>query len=174
MTERAGQVAENRQARGRVALIRWPLWRRLGGYVGRSPGLLGSLAILGAVQSLLVLPTLLLVRYCFDVAIPEKLPRDVILVGLAIFLIRLLASGLFLFTRFMSIRLAKSAVRRMRQDLIDWLYRTPRDFLARNDAGWVQGRIVHETERIDNLTSTLHSVSLPALLTIAALLTTLF
>jgi len=174
MNPQPGPVSERAQARSRVALIRWPLWRRFGGYIGRSPALLGSLAVLGALQSLLILPTLLLVRYCFDVAIPEHLPRDVILVGLAIFFIRLLASGLFLFTRFMSIRLAKSAVRRMRQDLIDWLYRTPRDFLARNDAGWVQGRIVHETERIDNLTSTLISVSLPTLLTIAALLAALF
>ena len=86
-------MLESSQPRGRAALIRWPLWRRLGGYIGRSPGLLGSLAILGAVQSLLVLPTLLLVRYCFDVAIPQNLPRDVILVGLAIFLIRLLGGA---------------------------------------------------------------------------------
>ncbi|MBY0406812.1 MAG: ABC transporter ATP-binding protein/permease, partial [Rickettsiales bacterium] len=52
----------------------------------------------------------------------------------------------------------------------DWLYRTPRDYLARHDANYVHGRVVHETERLDNLSSTLLSAVLPAVLTIVTLL----
>lgn len=175
MTTPVGEAAPTQTARianplAGMSLIRWPLWRAYLGRLGRSRGQLVRLAALGSLQSLLFLPILHLVRYCFDTAIPEQKVAEVILVGAGILGIRLLSSGLLLLTRFLSVRLAKQTVADMRRELIDWLYRAPRDYLARNDAAYVHGRIVHETERLDNLTSTLLSAILPALLTIVVLI----
>ncbi|AYJ85867.1 ABC transporter ATP-binding protein [Sphingomonas paeninsulae] len=157
----------------KLSLIRWSLWRGFLSRLGRSRGQLFMLAALGSLQSLLFLPMLHLVRYCFDTAIPHKRVEAVIMVGAGILSIRLVSSALLLLTRFFSVRLAKRTVAGLRQELVDWLYRSPRDYLARNDAAYVQGRIVQETERLDNLSSTLLSAVLPALLTIVVLIGTL-
>lgn len=153
----------------RLSLIRWDVWRDIMRQLGRAKGRLGLLALLGCVQSLLVLPMLHLVRYCFDTAIPQRDAHALIAIGALLLLFRLLSSGLFLIGRLQSVRLAKETVAQTRQDLVDWLYRTPRDYLARSDAAWVQGRVVHETERLDNVLSSLLTTALPALLTIGVL-----
>ncbi|MBY0407659.1 MAG: hypothetical protein K2Q01_08195, partial [Rickettsiales bacterium] len=90
----------------RLSLIRWPLWRAFLKRFSHSRGRLITLMALGAVQSLLFLPMLHLVRYCFDVAIPEKQADTLLLLGVAIFAIRLVSAALVLVTRLISVRLA--------------------------------------------------------------------
>ena len=156
-----------------LSLIRWQLWRRLFSRLNPVHGRLFLLAALGGFQSLLVLPTLYLVRFCFNTAIPQHRAGALVLTGALILLIRILTSTLFLLARQKSTSLAKMSVARLRRDLVERLYRAPYDYLVRNDAAHIQGRIVHETERLDNLLSTLLGAVLPALLTMTVLVTLL-
>jgi len=140
-------------------------WAYLWGFFSSRWPNIAALTLLGVVQSLLFLPTLNLVRYAFDHAIPQGRAELLIYCGLGLLGLRLAASGLTLLVRAMSLGVTKAAICEMRLDLITTLYALPRDFFGRNDAARTQTRIVMETERLDNIASSLLSGILPAALT---------
>jgi ABC-type multidrug transport system fused ATPase/permease subunit len=140
-------------------------WRFLWGYFRARKGALALVGLLGVAQSLIFLPTLYLVRYAFDDAVPHGRIAILMWIGAGLVAIRLAASALALVTRAMSLTLTKTAVCEIRRDILGGLYALPRDFFGQNDAARVHTRIVHETERIDNLCSLLLSAILPAALT---------
>ncbi|MDP3175395.1 MAG: ABC transporter ATP-binding protein [Phenylobacterium sp.] len=153
----------------RALLDRAP-WAYLWAYFRRRRLAVLVLGILGALQSVVFLPTLHMVRFAFDRAVPQGDIPMLVWIGLGLIGFRLLGSALALISRSMSLKVAKAAICEMRRDLIATLYALPRDFFGRNDAARVQTRIVMETERIDNLTSATLSTLLPAALTALCLL----
>jgi ABC-type multidrug transport system fused ATPase/permease subunit len=159
----------SRQTQAGRSRIDWEAWAYLLSYYRRRCGTVVVLGILGALQSATLLPTLFMVRFAFNTAVPKGQVALLIWIGLALVAFRLAASGLMLITRLMSLRVTKGAICEMRRDLIATLYALPRDYFGRNDASRVQTRIVMETERLDNLASTLLSSILPAALTTVCL-----
>jgi ABC-type multidrug transport system fused ATPase/permease subunit len=153
----------------RPSKIDWDAWAYLWSYYRRRRGTVAILGLLGALQSAMLLPTLFLVRFAFNTAVPKGQVVLLVWIGMALVGFRLVAAGLTLTTRLMSLRVTKGAVCEMRRDLIATLYALPRDFFGRNDASRVQTRIVMETERLDNLASTLLSSIVPAALTTVCL-----
>lgn len=145
--------------------IDWAAWAYLWSYYRPRRGTVVVLGVLGALQSAALLPTLFLARFAFNKAVPNGQVGLLIWIGLALVGFRLLASALTLTARLMSLRATKGAICEMRRDLIATLYALPRDYFGRNDASRVQTRIVLETERLDNLSSTLLSSIVPAALT---------
>jgi len=105
----------------------------------------------------------------FNVVIPKGQISLIIAIGLGLIALRIATSAVALWTRALSLRLTKRAISDLRIDLLTSLYGLPRDFFGQNDAARVQTRIVMETERLDNLVSTLLSTTLPALLATAGL-----
>ena len=148
-------------------------WRYLGRYYQpRWPALLAC-ALLASSQSLMVLPILWLVRHAFDTAIPAG---DVILlgwIGLGLLLARAANSGLGLLTRWLTLRLVKDAVSRLRQDLLARLYGLSHAFHRLADADRLHTRLVQDTERIDTISVALLAGALPACFAILALLAVL-
>lgn len=151
----------------------WAPWLWLSSHYAGRGGRVATLAVLGALQSVIFLPTLYLVRFAFDDAVPKGHVGVLIWIGLALVVFRIAGSALALIARSMSLKVTKAAIAEMRRDLIAALYALPRDFFGRNDAARVQTRIVMETERLDNLSSLLLSAMLPAALTSACLLAAL-
>jgi ABC-type multidrug transport system fused ATPase/permease subunit len=149
--------------------IDWDAWAYLWSYYRRRGGTVAVLGLLGALQSAMLLPTLFLVRFAFNTAVPKGQVVLLLWIGMALVGFRLVAAGLTLTTRLMSLRVTKGAICEMRRDLIATLYALPRDYFGRNDASRVQTRIVMETERLDNLASTLLSSIVPAALTTVCL-----
>jgi ABC-type multidrug transport system fused ATPase/permease subunit len=145
--------------------IDWEAWTYLWSYYRPRRGTVAALGVLGALQSAALLPTLFLARFAFNKAVPSGQVGLLIWIGLALVGFRLVASALTLITRLMSLRATKGAICEMRRDLIATLYALPRDYFGRNDVSRVQTRIVLETERLDNLSSTLLSSIVPAVLT---------
>jgi len=122
-----------------------------------------------AAQSLIVLPSLLLIRYAFDEAIPQKNIYHIVLAGFGIFAFRLANSGVSLWLRAVNIRIISSAIHKLREDLLKKLYLFSRTFHTRSDQKTVHARIVQDTERLSNMSTALVSRLMPALFTSVAL-----
>jgi ATP-binding cassette, subfamily B, bacterial len=122
-----------------------------------------------AAQSLVVLPTLFLIRYLFDVAIPQNNIRLLVLAGLGIFGFRLINSGISLWLRAVNIRIINRAIFLLREDLLKKLYLFSRSFHTREDQKIIQTRIVQDSERLSNMSNTLLSRLLPSFFTSLAL-----
>ena len=148
-------------------------WRFLSRYfVPRWPALLLCVAI-ASMQSVLVLPALYLVRRAFDTALPQGDIAMLGWIGLGLLAARAANSGVGLLTRWLSLRLVKEAISRLRQDLLAELYALSRAFHRRADADRWQTRLVMETERIDTMSAALLSSALPAVFASVALLAVL-
>ncbi len=145
-------------------------WRYFSSYYRGEYPLLLLFGIVAAVQALLVLPVLMLVRRIFDVALPQKHVTQIVLLGAGIFLLRTLNGGISLWMRAKQIKTFKAAISRMREDLLARLYTFSRRFYTRFDRNTMHARIVQDTERLDDVSSALISRLLPALLTSLALI----
>jgi ATP-binding cassette subfamily B protein len=126
-------------------------------------------SVVAVAQSLLIVPTLLLVRYIFDVAIPQKNIRLLALIGIAIFLFRILNSSVSLWIRSRNISIIKTAIFSLRDDLLNRMYRFSRAAHTELDQKTTHARIVQDTERLSNMSDALISRLIPSLFTSLAL-----
>lgn len=149
----------------RVPFFTPAAWAYLWRSIAKKRGALLLIMTLGAAESAINLPMLALLRHAFDTAIPRGDIARLFAVGAGLVGVRLFAAALSLSTRALSLRVSKAAVRDIRFDLLASLYAAQLDFFGHNDPARLQTRIVQETERIDNLTSSLLSSVLPAILT---------
>ena len=145
-------------------------WRYFGSYYRDERLLLSVFGIAAAAQAILVLPVLMLVRRIFDVALPAQHVTQIVLIGIGLFLLRSLNNAIGLWMRAKQIKTFKSAISRMRVDLLTRLYTFSRRFYTRLDRNTIHARIVQDTERLDDVSSALMSRLLPALLTSFALI----
>ncbi len=125
-------------------------------------------------QAFIIIPILLLVKYIFDVAIPEKKITTLIFIGLLIIGIRLLNSGVTLFIRKINIKIVTTAVFRLRVDLMHKIYTLSRSFHTRVDQRKLYTQIVQDTERVMRMSNSLVSSLIPAVLISLGLCTILF
>lgn len=140
------------------AAIRW----FLGYYRSRVSRLLVFVAG-AALQSLLVLPVLVLIQQVFDRAIPSGDIASLVRLGAAIVGIRLVGTLLSLALRSQVLHTIKSAVTELRRDLVSRLYRLSHGYFATADLALLHTRIVQDSERVDHFSTTLFSGVVPAL-----------
>jgi ATP-binding cassette subfamily B protein len=126
-------------------------------------------SLISAAQSLFIVPTLLLVRYVFDVAIPQKNINLLMLIGVGIFVFRLINSAVSLWVRSRNISTIKTVIFNLRDDLLNRIYRFSRAAHTRLDQKTTHARIVQDTERLSNMSNALISRLIPSLFTSIAL-----
>src|SRR5688500_11846444 len=143
-------------------------------YYSRRAGRLAFSTIATALQSLLFIPALLLVRRAFDVAIPSGDVTGLIWIGAGIVGIRAATGGFSLLLRAFMLRTTRGAVADLRGDLMARLYSLSRRYFTRADYANLHTRIVQDTQRIEANSQKLLSVALPALLTVPVLAGLLF
>jgi ABC-type multidrug transport system fused ATPase/permease subunit len=137
-----------------------------GKYVAVFRGTYGQ-AILGAtlavITGLTLVPIPLLVGYAFDHLIPDG--RTDLLTGLGILMLGLqtLNGVSVLLTRFVILRVTKQASSRLRERAVARLLATPRTQYTTRGLAWMHDTVVHETDRVDVMTSTLLGDVAPAL-----------
>ncbi len=119
--------------------------------------------VVASAQSLLVLPTLWLVRMVFDVAIPSGRIDLLLWIGAGLLAFRLLNSAILLGLRALILRIIKRAMAALRGDLLRTLYGLSWEFYANSDTSRLQTRIVQDSERVDAMSNALLSVLMPAL-----------
>ena len=126
-------------------------------------------SFIAAAQGLMILPILFLIRFAFDKAIPNSEIDLLAWVGLGIFGIQLLNSGISIWLKAIHINIIHKAIFSLRKDLIIKLYSLSRNFHTREDQKVLQVRLVQDTERLSNMSNTLISTLLPAIFTSIAL-----
>jgi ATP-binding cassette, subfamily B, bacterial len=140
-------------------------WRYFIGFFRPRSWLIVLSSLGSAALSLVLLPSLFLVRYLFDVAIPQHDLWLIIWGGVGIFALRMMDSAISLWLRAVNIRIINSAIFGVRVDLLQKLYGLSRRFHAQSDQKVIQARIVQDTERLTVMSNTILSRILPALLT---------
>ena len=139
--------------------------RFLFGYVHRVRFQVLACVLLLAAQALLVLPGLWLVTYSVDTAIPHKRMDLLLAAAAALIALRLLTGFVAIGLRAWVLRLVKGVVSRLREDLIVGLYALARESSVFAEPDRIQTRIVQDTERVDNMCSSLLTNTLPAIVT---------
>jgi len=137
-------------------------------YQGQYKRLVFSAAASSA-QSLIIIPSLLLVRYVFDVAIPQKNVRLLVLIGMGIFTFTLVNSAISLWIRSINVGTIRIAIFKLRKDLINKIFMYSRSVYTDLDLKTTHARIVQDTERISNMSDALVSKLLPSFFTGLAL-----
>ena len=126
-------------------------------------------AVFSAAQSLIVLPSLLLVRYAFDEVIPQRNINLLALIGIGLIALRSSNSGISLWIRAVNIKIIRIAIFRLREDLLRRLYEFSRSFHTQADRNIIHARIVQDTERLSTMSDALVSRLVPSLFTSFAL-----
>lgn len=152
-------TSERKPSRRLLDLEAWRYFERC------SPGKLGVLLFFGlvaAAQSFLLLPVLLLIRYAVDKVIPQGNIWLLAEIGAAIFALRALGSLIALWLRAAHVRVLKEATYRLREDLLERLFRLSRSAYTRLDRDTTHARIVLDTERLDEMSHAVVARLIPA------------
>lgn len=146
------------------------VWRYFVRYVPGGSRRMLLYGVFACAQSVLLLPVLLLIRHAVDAAIPRGDVQQLVLIGAAILLLRLAESAVSLWLRALNLRLVKTAITRLREDLLTRMYLLSRAAYAQFDRQRVHARIVQDTERLDNLGNQILSKVLPSIFSAGVLL----
>ncbi len=144
-------------------------WKYFARYFQGREKKLGAYGLIASAQSLLVLPILYFIKVEFDDAIPNGDILLLVYVGAGVFVIRFLNSGISLWLRRANLKVIKGAIKELRCDLLDVLYKLSRDSHTRMDRNTIHARIVQDTERVDNMSNGLMTSLLPSVFSSLAL-----
>ena len=149
-------------------------WRYFINFYGGQYKRLAFSAAASSAQSLIIVPILLLIRYVFDVAIPQKNIHLLVLVGIGIFAFSLANSAISLWIRSINLDIIRIAIYKLREDLLSRIFMFSRNVYTRLDLKTTHARIVQDTERLSNMSDALVSKLLPSFFTSLALCLILF
>jgi len=138
-------------------------WRVFARPFGESRGTLVASGLLSIAQAAVLAPQALLVSHAFDKLVPQKDITGLVLTGLAILAAYLASAGLGLWTRWLVLKATKSAIVRLRGQLLERIYSLPRAYFDRNSLGRLHSVVVQDSERVDLMGNTLVGILLPSL-----------
>jgi ABC-type bacteriocin/lantibiotic exporter with double-glycine peptidase domain len=141
-------------------------------YLGLYRGSYGSLAegiILSIVQSAVLVPVFLLVRFGVDVLIPQKRFTQLLLAGAAILAAYVIHLAVSLRVRYVILRVTKEAVQLFRVELLKKFYAFSRTYYGRADRARLHSVVVQDTQRLDVMSNALIGQAIPSSLVCATL-----
>ncbi len=139
-------------------------WRWYGAHLVRERWPLTIVVVASAVTALANLPVLWLIRHALDTAIPQRNIPAIVAAGAGILAFRLLASGLIIAVARPTARRTRRITAAIRTDLMAMLYRLRWQDRAALEGARAQGRIVHETEIVEQMTHGVFQSMLPAII----------
>ena len=125
--------------------------------------LLAVTVAVSVAQGMLLVPIAALVARVFDHQIPHRQAGGVAVSGLLILGLYVASAGLGLLTRYISLKINKGAVARLRVMLIERLYTLPKAELDRASRGRLQSIVVQDSERVDVMSNAIIALLLPAI-----------
>jgi len=128
---------------------------------GAGPLLIASL-VLSVIETLLLIPTALIVRHVFDHLIPAHDASAILLAGAEILGLYLLSSAVGLLIRYLVLVMTKRLIAQLREALITRVLTLPRAYFDRQSLGTLQSTIVQDSERLDVMSSSVIAEVLPA------------
>lgn len=117
----------------------------------------------------MVLPSMYLARSAFDWAIPSRSLIALFQVGLGMLLFSIFSAVIALGNRYLTLVVTKTAIRKMRAQLLDKLLIMPRAVYRQADYVRWHTTIVQDTERLDMMSNNSLTVVLPAIITTISL-----
>src|SRR5262249_5665162 len=109
------------------------------------------------------------VRRVFNVEIPDGDAGALVGIGAAILALYLASAACGLWTRYMSLRVTKESVTRLRARLLEKVYSLPRSYLDRRELRQLHSVVVQDSERLDGRSSALVALVLPSAVVATAL-----
>src|SRR5262249_28297649 len=106
----------------------------------------------------------LLIQRLFDRVLPTKSEFNLLMILGGVLLLFIINAIAILWNRHLTLRAIKSAIFALRQDLLKQAIFAPYQFYADTDLDHLHAKIVHDTERVDCLTSALLTQFLPGML----------
>src|SRR4026207_1540450 len=143
----------------------WPAWRYYARFYRGTTGRLAVAIVAAVLQSLLILPIGLLVKRAFDVDIPNKNGTGLAILGFAVLGLFLSEAAVRLLVRKLVVGITKTAVMRMRHELITRSYTLSRAFFSEADLSQLHTNLTQDTERLDGFSNALVANVLPAAIT---------
>ena len=140
----------------------WPAWRFYARFYRGTAGRLAVAIVAAVLQSLLILPIGLLVKRAFDVDIPSKNGTGLAILGFAVLGLFLSEAAVRLLVRKLVVAITKTAVMRMRHELILRSYTLSRAFFNSADLSQLHTNLTQDTERLDGFSNALVAQVLPA------------
>jgi ABC-type multidrug transport system fused ATPase/permease subunit len=124
---------------------------------------LALVTLTSILQACLLMPLALLVRRIFDQAIPGRRFQSLLFCGLGMLGLCVCSSALVLLNRYAALTITKRAIQRLRDELLDALFRLPRSRYTQADRQQLHTVIVQDTERLDVMSNALLAQFIPAL-----------
>ena len=118
---------------------------------------------LSMVQAFLLLLIPFLIRYIFDDVIPAQRIRILVVVGLVLFFIYLINSVISLWTRHIALCTTKTAIKRIREQILEKYYSLSHSFFNDTDRSRLHTVVVQDTERMDVMSNALVAQLIPSL-----------
>lgn len=134
------------------------LWREL----------IGSF-VLVFLQAISLIPVALLTRQLFDQILPQKDTSALFTTLGLIFCLLTINAVVAIANRYLVLRMVKSSVGQMRNDLLENLLTMSLLESSRQNVDLLHSQVVHDSERVDKMISSLLSQFLPSLLVVAGL-----
>jgi ATP-binding cassette subfamily B protein len=132
--------------------------------------LVAATVTLSVLQALALVPIAHLLQRAFDSQIPHHHSGAVAVTGALVLLLYAVNAGLGLWTRYISLKVNKRAIARLRVILTERLYSLDRATLDRSSAGVLQSIVVQDSERVDVMSNGLIALLLPAAIVSVGLL----
>lgn len=120
---------------------------------------------LAVAQSLLVLPVAFLLRRVFDKVIPAGNFRQLAAAGVGLLFLHLFSNGLSLWGKQQAIAITKTAIRALRDEILQRVYAFSRAYYTQADRSRLHATIVQDSDRVDSMSDALAAHFLPALAT---------
>ena len=120
--------------------------------------------LISMVQSLILIPTGLLIRKIFDEIIPAGESDSLLTWSLLIIALLFANSGLSLLTRHIILVVTKTGIKNLRVHMLDKVFSLPKKVYANMDLQDTHTVLVHDTSRVDNMANALLAIFIPSFL----------
>ncbi|WP_416909224.1 MAG: ATP-binding cassette domain-containing protein [Polymorphobacter sp.] len=138
-------------------------WRWYADHIAPQKGVLTALLLVTTLIGLGNLPVLWLIRQALDVAIPAADITAILVIGGAILGLRLLLAALTLMLAGPVARRLRATTAAMRASMLNGLYRLDWAARAGLDNARTQARVIHDSERIEQMSHALFHALLPGI-----------
>ena len=125
--------------------------------------LLGCIVI-SVLQSLLVFPIVLIIRYSFDTIIPSNDLHKLLIAGFILLIINVFNVIIPLFTRYLTLKTTKTVILDLRVLLLNKCFLLSRTFYTKTDINRLHASFVQDTYRLDVMSNALVVQLLPSII----------
>ncbi|MEN8153738.1 MAG: ABC transporter ATP-binding protein [Acidobacteriota bacterium] len=123
---------------------------------------IGLSIALSIIQSVVLIPAVILIKNIFDKVLPGKNFNELILYSVLILIIYIFNGLISLATRMISLKTTKSVIQKLRDRIIEKVLLLPKSFLAEEKKAQLHTVIVQDTLRIDIMSNALLSQIIPS------------